>query len=59
LRPEDSTSFTLGLVAQPDDNTAITVDYYDINIEDRLALLTNTVTAADVVALTAAGVPNA
>ena len=59
LKPEESTSFTLGLVFLPSDNTSVTVDYYDINIEDRLALLNNTVTAADVVLLTAAGIPNA
>ncbi len=59
LKPEESTSFTLGLVFLPADDTVITIDYYDINIDDRLALLTNTITAADVVLLTAAGVPNA
>ena len=60
LTPEESTSFTVGVIFQPLDNTNITLDYYDIEIEDRLALLgPNTITAADVPALTAAGVPNA
>jgi len=59
LSPEESTSFTLGAVWQPTDNTSITLDYYDIEIEDRLALLGDTVTAQDVADLTAAGVPNA
>ena len=60
LTPEESTSFTLGAILQASDNIAITLDYYDIEIEDRLALLgPNTITAADVAVLTAAGVPNA
>jgi len=59
LKPEESTSFTLGLVFLPSDNTSVTVDYYDINIEDRLALLNNTVSAMDVLDLQAAGIPNA
>ncbi|MFQ5982692.1 MAG: TonB-dependent receptor plug domain-containing protein [Woeseiaceae bacterium] len=60
LVPEESTAFTIGAVFQPTDNTAVTLDYYDIEIEDRLALIgPNTVTALDVADLTAAGVPNA
>jgi iron complex outermembrane receptor protein len=60
LSPEESTSFTVGAIFQPFDNTSVTLDYYDIEIEDRLALLgPNTITAADVPALTAAGVENA
>jgi iron complex outermembrane receptor protein len=60
LTPEESTSFTVGVILQPLENTSITLDYYDIEIEDRLALLgPNTITAADVPALTAAGVQNA
>ena len=60
LTPEESTSFTLGAVFQPTDNISITLDYYDIEIEDRLALLGPiTVTAANVANLIAAGVPNA
>jgi iron complex outermembrane recepter protein len=60
LTPEESTSYTVGAIFQPLDNTSITLDYYDISIEDRLALLgPNVITAADVPALTAAGVENA
>jgi iron complex outermembrane receptor protein len=60
LEPEESTSFTVGAVWQPWDNTSITLDYYDISIDDRLALLgPNTISAQDVLDLTAAGVPNA
>ena len=60
LTPEESTSFTLGAVFQLAGNTSITLDYYDIEIKDRLALLgPNAVTAQDVLDLTAAGIPNA
>ena len=47
LEAEDSQSFTLGIVALPFDNTSATLDFYRIDIEDRLALLNNTVGAAE------------
>ncbi|MCZ6658504.1 MAG: TonB-dependent receptor [Gammaproteobacteria bacterium] len=59
LTEEESDSFTIGLVAIPWDNTTVTLDYYQIDIEDRLALLNNTVGAAEVLLLQAAGIPNA
>lgn len=60
LDPEESQSFTLGAVWQPADNVSVTVDYYDISIEDRLALLgPNTVTQAQADQMEALGVPNA
>ena len=60
LTPEESTSFTLGAVWLPVDNVSVTLDYYNIEVDDRLALLgPNTITAQDVLDLTAAGVPNA
>lgn len=60
LEPEESTNFTLGAIWSPRDNVDITVDYYDISIDDRLALLgPNTITAQNVIDLTVAGVPNA
>jgi len=60
LTPEESTSFTLGAVWAPADNVSITLDYYQIEVDDRLALLgPNTISAQDVIDLTAAGVPNA
>ncbi len=59
LIPEESTSFTLGAIFLPSDNTSITLDYYDINIEDRLALLNITVGPAELLLLQAAGIPNA
>jgi iron complex outermembrane receptor protein len=50
----------VGAVFEPFDNTSITLDFYNIEIDDRLALLgPNTITAADVPALTAAGVADA
>ena len=59
LTPEESTSFTLGAIWSPTDDVSITLDYYDISIDDRLALFNTTITAQDVIDLTAAGVPNA
>ncbi len=38
LIPEESMSFTIGAVFQPFDNTSITIDYYDITIDDRLTV---------------------
>ena len=59
LIPEESTSYTLGAVWSATDNVDITLDYYEISIDDRLALFNTTITALDVIRLTAAGVPNA
>lgn len=60
LDPEESTSFTLGAVWEPRDNVSVTVDYYDISIDDRLALLgPNTVTQAQADEMESRGVANA
>ncbi len=59
LEPEESTSYTAGLVWRATDRTSVTLDYYHIEIDDRLGLLNNTITAADVATLTAAGIPDA
>jgi len=59
LEPEDSEAFTVGLVWSPMDDLSLTLDYYHIEIEDRLALLSNAIGPAEVAALTAAGIPNA
>ncbi len=59
LTPEESTSLTGGVVFTPNDAWSFTADVYYIEIEDRLALLSNTVAASDVPALIAAGVPAA
>jgi iron complex outermembrane receptor protein len=58
LEPEDSTSFTIGLVATPTPRTSVTLDYYQVEIKDRLALQNNTIGVADLPALAAAGVQN-
>jgi iron complex outermembrane receptor protein len=39
LTPEESTSFTLGAVWEATDRTSVTVDFYNIEVDDRLALL--------------------
>lgn len=59
LDPEESTNYTIGFVYQPAGNTWITLDYYDISIEDRLALRNVTIGPDEVAALDAAGVPDA
>jgi len=57
LDPEESTSFTGGIVYTPNDDWSVTADIYFITIEDRLALLNNTIDAGDLQALLDAGVP--
>jgi iron complex outermembrane receptor protein len=59
LEPEESQSFTVGLVVTPAEATNVTLDYYRIEIDDRLALLTNTITPAEVAVLDAAGIADA
>jgi len=34
LEPEESNTFTFGFVAQPTDNLTVSVDYFDIEVED-------------------------
>ncbi len=41
LRPEESLSYSLGLVLQPADALYITVDAYQIDVDDRIALSSN------------------
>ncbi len=36
LEPETATSFTVGIVAEPLDGLSITIDYFDIEIEDAI-----------------------
>ncbi len=59
LVPEESTSFTVGVVFRPFDNTNVTLDYYDISIDDRLALQNNVISEADIPILRQRGVANA
>ena len=59
LKPEESESYTVGLVWDAASRTSVTLDYYHIEIDDRVALLNNTIDQAAVDTLTAAGIPNA
>jgi len=59
LEPEDSTSYTAGIVWTATDRTSVTLDYYHIEIEDRLALLNNPIGDEEVALLIAAGIQNA
>lgn len=59
LEPEESTSYTAGLVWNATERTSLTLDVYHIEIDDRLGLLNNTIDAAAVDALTTAGIPDA
>jgi iron complex outermembrane receptor protein len=56
---EESTSFTIGLVWNAAENVSVTLDYYDITIDDRIGALNKTVDQAAVDNLIAAGFPNA
>ncbi len=56
---EESQSFTIGLVWTAADNVSVTLDYYDISINDRIGALNKTVDQAAVDKLNAAGFPNA
>jgi len=56
---EESTSYTIGLVWNAAENISVTLDYYDITIEDRIGALNKTVDAAAVAKLIASGFPNA
>ena len=59
LKPEKSQSYTLGFVWSPSERTSLTVDYYHINIDDRLTLFNNPIGPAEVLELIAAGIPPA
>ncbi|TWG90474.1 iron complex outermembrane receptor protein [Luteimonas sp. J16] len=41
LQPEESLSYSLGLVLQPADGLYVTVDAYQIDVDDRIALSSN------------------
>ena len=38
LKEEESTNYSLGLILTPTDNLSITLDYYSIDIEDRIVI---------------------
>jgi outer membrane receptor protein involved in Fe transport len=43
LLQEESDTFTLGMVIQPTDSLDITIDYFDISVEDAISVLGSTV----------------
>ena len=59
LKPEQSESYTVGFVWSPNDRASVTVDFYHINIDDRLTLFNNAIGPVQVAQLIAAGIPAA
>jgi iron complex outermembrane receptor protein len=61
LDPEDSFSYSAGVVFTPNATFNVTLDYYEIDIDDRIALATINVApgSAEQLALINAGVPGA
>jgi len=59
LKPEKSRNYTLGAVWSPAARTSLTLDYYHIVIDRRLALQNNAIGAAQIAQLIAAGIPAA
>jgi iron complex outermembrane receptor protein len=59
LDTETSRNFTLGFVWDPLDNVSVTLDYYRLDVEDRIGLISKTVDAGTVALLAAQGYPNA
>lgn len=61
LDVEDSTSYSAGLVWQASNDFTLSADYYHIEVDDRIALASFTITpgSPEQQALIAAGVPNA
>lgn len=56
LKPEQSESYTVGFVWSPSDRTSLTIDYYHINVDDRLTLFNNAIGPAEVQQLIDAGI---
>jgi iron complex outermembrane receptor protein len=59
LDTESSRSFTMGVVWDPLDNVSVTLDWYRLDVDDRIGLISKTVDQATVDTLVAAGYPNA
>ena len=60
LEPEESTSYNLGVVAEPLDSLSLTLDYYHIRLDDRIVLSSQFAVTPDLVAqLRAHNVPGA
>ncbi len=58
LKPEKSVNFSGGMTATPFDNFSLTVDYYHINISDRVVLSSNFIGSSVQQLLAAQGLPN-
>lgn len=56
LTSEESQSYTLGLVYEPLDNVSVTLDYYRIEVDDRIALQADKVALSDVPELVNRGI---
>lgn len=59
LQTEKSKNLSLGVVWDPRDNVAVTLDYYKLKIDNRIGLINKTVTQANVDTLVAENYPNA
>ncbi|MDH4108794.1 MAG: TonB-dependent receptor [Gammaproteobacteria bacterium] len=60
LKDETSTQYTLGLTSTPTENLTLTLDYYFIELEDRIVLSSDYVVTPEIAAqLEALGVPGA
>lgn len=60
LTPEESESMSIGLVAEFDNGVFLTIDYFDIELTDRISTTSGIkLTAADIQALLAQGVQDA
>jgi iron complex outermembrane receptor protein len=59
LEPEESDAYTVGLVWDAGNRLSFTLDFYHIEIDERLALRSDTVDQAAVDQLIAAGIPTA
>jgi iron complex outermembrane receptor protein len=58
LKPEEATNSSFGVVYNKD-GLSLTADFFNIEVEDRVALTSNAApTAAQVIAMGAAGIPN-
>ena len=56
---EESLAYTLGLVWTPGERWSVTLDYYNIEIDDRIAVATAIIDERNVADLNAMGFPNA
>ncbi|GAB5381109.1 MAG: hypothetical protein Alis3KO_04560 [Aliiglaciecola sp.] len=60
LEPEESTSYSFGLVGEFDNGLFVTIDYFNIELEDRISTTSGIqLTDADIAALLAQGVTDA